>query len=276
MKETPFLHERQVAVAAARRAGAYLRANQHQAAIAQIKSGPHDYATAQDLGAEKLILDAIRERFPDDAILSEESYAQQSGGERLWVVDPLDGTRNYANGLPHFAVSIAFCYRAQAVVGVVYVPCEGDELFCAERDGGAFLNERPLQMASPSKSLSASLVATGFAYYQGAALGPHVATLETVMNVATDVLRLGSAATDISYVAAGRLGAYYESGLKPWDVAAAALIVQEAGGIVCETSGQALDLFARNGATFSLNVLAAKNADIQRQMIDLLATRYTI
>ena len=146
----------------------------------------------------------------------------------------------------------------------------------SERDGGAFLNERPLQMASPSKSLSASLVATGFAYYQGAALGPHVATLETVMNVATDVLRLGSAATDISYVAAGRLGAYYESGLKPWDVAAAALIVQEAGGIVCETSGQALDLFARNGATFSLNVLAAKNADIQRQMIDLLATRYTI
>jgi len=271
MKETLFVHEREVAIAAARRAGAYLRADQHQAVIAQIKSGPHDYATAQDLGAERLILEAIRKRFPDDAILSEESYAEHSSGERLWVVDPLDGTRNYANGLPHFAVSIAFCYRAQAVVGVVYVPCEGDELFWAERNEGAFLNEQPLQMTSPSKSLSASLVATGFAYYQGAELGPHVATLEAVMNVATDVLRLGSAATDISYVAAGRLGAYYESGLKPWDVAAAALIVQEAGGIVSDTSGNALDLFAKDGAAFSLNALAAKNADIQRQLIDLLA-----
>lgn len=272
MKETPFIHERQVAIAAARCAGAYLRVNQRQAAIAQIKSGPHDYATAQDLGAERLILDVIRERFPDDAILSEESHAQQSGGERLWVVDPLDGTRNYANGLPHFAVSIAFCWRGQAVVGVVYVPCEGDELFWAERECGVFLNEQPLQMASPSKSLSASLVATGFAYYQGAALHTHVVTLEAVMNVATDVLRLGSAATDISYVAAGRLGAYYESGLKPWDVAAAALIVQEAGGIVSDTSGQALDLFARDGAAFSLNALVAKNAAIQHQLIALLAT----
>jgi myo-inositol-1(or 4)-monophosphatase len=271
MKETSFFHERQVAIAAARCAGTYLKANQHQAVIAQIKSGPNDYATAQDLGAEKLILDAIKERFPTDAILSEESHAQQSGGERLWVVDPLDGTRNYANGLRHFAVSIAFCYRTQPVVGAVYVPCEGDELFWAERDQGAFLNDEPLKMATPSKSLSGSLVATGFAYYQGAELHPHVEMLETVMNVTTDVLRLGSAATDICYVAAGRLGAYYESGLKPWDVAAASLIVLEAGGIVSDTSGRTLDLFAKDRTTFSLNAMAAKNADIQRQLLGLLA-----
>ncbi|MDI6451007.1 inositol monophosphatase family protein [Anaerobaca lacustris] len=270
MKETPFLCERQTAIAAARRAGAYLKAHQHLAVIERIKSGPNDYATAQDLGAEKLILDTIRERFPTDAILSEESHTQPSAGERLWVIDPLDGTRNYANGLRHFAVSIAFCHRDRAVAGVVYVPCDGDELFWAERDQGAFLNDAPLQMAAPSASLASSLVATGFAYHLGAALHPHVATLEKVMNAATDVLRFGSAATDICYVAAGRFGAYYESGLKPWDVAAASLIVQEAGGMVSDVSGAPLDLFARNQTTFCLNVLVAKSAGIHRQMADLI------
>ena len=271
MKETPFSAERHVALEAARCAGAYLKANQHRAVIEQIKSGPNDYATAQDLGAEKLILDAIREHFPDDAILSEESGAERVGRERLWIVDPLDGTRNYANALHHFAVSIAFCYREKPMVGVVYVPCDGDELFWAERDHGAFLNDTPLQMLTPSQSLAGSLVATGFAYYQGAELHPHVETLEKVMNVATDVLRFGSAATDICYVAAGRFGAYYESGLKPWDVAAGAVIVEEAGGTISDVFGQPLDMLRTEGDSFCLRVLAAKNAAIQRELIPLLA-----
>ncbi len=270
MNETPFFQERQVAIEAARCAGAYLKANQHLAAVAQIKSGPTDYATAQDLGAEKLILEAIRERFPDDTILSEESHNQPASGERLWIVDPLDGTRNYANGLHHFAVSIAFYCRAQVVVGVVYTPCEGDELFWAERGQGAFLNDEPLEMMAPSKSLADGLVATGFAYYLGAELHPHVETLERVMNAATDVLRLGSAATDMCYVAVGRLGAYYESGLKPWDVAAASLIVEQAGGIVSDIWGNPLDLFARDKDAFCLHTLATKNAGIQQQLIGLL------
>ena len=270
MKETPFAAERQVALEAARRAGAYLKANQHQATIEQIKSGPNDYATAQDLGAEKIILETIGRHFPADAILSEESHTQPSDAERLWVVDPLDGTRNYANGLPHFAVSIAFCRHGRSVVGVVYVPCEGDELFWAEREHGAFLNDAPLQMAARSQSLASSLVATGFAYYQGTELHPHVQALERVMNAATDVLRLGSAATDICYVAAGRLGAYYESGLKPWDVAAATLIVEEAGGVVSDTAGRPLDVMACEETGFCLHVLAAKNPDIQRELIALL------
>jgi myo-inositol-1(or 4)-monophosphatase len=270
MKETPFIQEREVAIAAARQAGAYLKANQHQAVIQQIKSGPNDYATAQDLGAEKLILDAIKASFPNDAILSEESGDHQSGRERLWIVDPLDGTRNYANGLHHFAVSIAFCCREKPMVGVVYAPCDGDELFWAERDHGAFLNDKPLQMLAPSQSLGASLVATGFAYYQGTELHPHVETLEKVMNVTTDVLRYGSAATDICYVAAGRFGAYYESGLKPWDVAAGAVIVEEAGGTISDISGNPLDMQTTEGPPFCLHVLAAKNATIQRELIPLL------
>jgi len=271
MVDAPFIQERQVALAAARQAGAYLRANQHQAVIEQIKSGPNDYATAQDLGAEKLILDAIKGRFPNDAILSEESGVHQSGGERLWIVDPLDGTRNYANGLHHFAVSIAFCHNNKAMVGVVYAPCDGDEMFWAERGQGAFLNNIPLEMATPHQSLAASLVATGFAYYQGAELHPHVEMLEKVMNAATDVLRYGSAATDLCYVAAGRFGAYYESGLKPWDVAAAGLIVEEAGGVVSDTSERPLNLLTEENGAFCLHVLAAKNRDIQRDLATLLA-----
>lgn len=270
MKETPFFAERQVAIAAARCAGAYLKANQHQTVIEQIKSGPNDYATAQDLGAEKLILEAIRERFPTDAILSEESHTQPAEGERLWIVDPLDGTRNYANGLHHFAVSIAFCYQGQVVVGVVYVPCDGNELFWAERNHGAFLNDAAMKMASASESLASSLVASGFSYYQSAELHPHIETFERVMNAVTDVLRFGSAATDICYVAAGRFGAYYESGLKPWDVAAGSLIVEEAGGVVSDTAGNPLDLLATEGSSFCLHVLATKNPDIQQELIPLL------
>jgi len=272
MKKTPFSEERDVALAAARQAGAYLKANQHQAVIEQIKSGPNDYATAQDLGAEKLILEAIKAHFPDDAILSEESGDHQAGRDRLWIVDPLDGTRNYANGLHHFAVSIAFCHEAKSTVGVVYAPCDSDELFWAERGHGASLNNEPLKMAAPSQSLAGSLVATGFAYYQGAELHPHVETLEQVMNAATDVLRYGSAATDMCYVAAGRFGAYYESGLKPWDVAAASLIVEEAGGIVTDTAGHPLDMTRTEGESFCLHVLAAKNAAIQRDLMPLLTS----
>jgi myo-inositol-1(or 4)-monophosphatase len=267
---TPFGTERQVAADAARRAADYLKANQHRAEIQQVKSGPTDYATAQDLAAEKLIVDLIHETFPSDPVLAEESQVLQANAERLWIVDPLDGTRNYANGLHHFAVSIAFCHRSVPQVGVVYAPCDGDELFCAERGCGAFLNDRPLQMTGPHQSLASSLVATGFAYYLGAELHPHVETLETVMNAATDVLRLGSAATDICYVAAGRLGAYYESGLKPWDVAAASLIVEEAGGLVSDIAGGPLNVAPGNEADLILHVLAAKNTEIQQQLIPLL------
>ncbi|UCD51983.1 MAG: inositol monophosphatase [Phycisphaerales bacterium] len=272
MQETPYIEEREVAIVAARQAGAYLKANQHQAVIEQVKSGPNDYATAQDLGAEKLILETIKKHFPDDAILSEESGVHQSGRDRLWIVDPLDGTRNYANGLHHFAVSIGFCQNGKSMVGVVYAPCDGDELFWAQRGHGAFLNDEPLRMATPSQSLAGSLIATGFAYYQGAELHPHVETLEKVMNAATDVLRYGSAATDICYVAAGRFGAYYESGLKPWDVAAAALIVEEAGGTISDVDGHPLDMLRTEGESFCLHMLAAKNATIQRELISLLAS----
>ncbi len=273
MDETPFSQEYQLAVTAARAAGDYLKANRHRAVIEQVKSGFNDYATAQDLAAEKLILDAVRQRFPNDAILSEESHTDLSAGERLWIVDPLDGTRNYANGLDHFAVSIAFQHAGRVEAAVVYIPCD-EEMFSARRGHGAFLNETPLSLSSSeSKSLEASIVATGFSYYHGAELHPHIETFERVMNATTDVLRLGSAAGDMCYVAAGRFGAYYESGIKPWDIAAASLIVQEAGGIVSGVLGRPLDLFAMNDATFSVHALAAANTTIYKKLLQLLSPR---
>ncbi len=273
MHETPFSQEYQLAVTAARAAGDYLQANRHRAVIEQIKSGFNDYATAQDLEAEKRILDAIRQRFPTDAILSEESHTEPSDDERLWIVDPLDGTRNYAHGLDHFAVSIAFQHAGRIEVAAVYIPCD-DEMFSAQRGHGAFLNETPLSLSSSgSKSLQASIVSTGFSYYHGPELHPHIETFERVMNATTDVLRLGSAAADMCYVAAGRFGAYYESGVKPWDFAAASLLVQEAGGLVSNLDGTPLDLFARKGDAFSVDALAAANARIYDELLALLRPR---
>lgn len=273
MNETPFSQEYQLAITTARTAGAYLKANRHRAVIEQVKSGFNDYATAQDLEAEKRILDAIRQRFPTDAILSEESHTDLSADERLWIVDPLDGTRNYANGLDRFAVSIAFQHAGQVESAVVYLPCN-NEMFSAQRSHGAFLNDSRLSLSSSGpKSLEASIVATGFSYYHGAELHPHIETFERVMNAATDVLRLGSAAADMCYVAAGRFGAYYESGIKPWDIAAASLIVQEAGGIVTGLSGRPLDLFATNHAAFSVHALAAANAKIYNELLEVVLAR---
>lgn len=270
MMNASYLDELHVAVEAARRAGTYLRDSRHDVEIAKIKSGDKDFATHQDAQSERMVLQEIAARFASDAVLAEESRPTDHSAERLWIVDPLDGTRNYAHGLTHFAVSIAFCYAGEVKAAAVYIPCE-DEMFHACRDHGAFLNGDPLsQHSSESKSLEASLVATGFSYYQGRDLHPHIEVFERVMNVATDVLRFGSAAADTCYVAAGHFGAYYESGLKPWDVAAATLIVQEAGGIVSDVSGAPLDLFAKDRTTFSLNVLAARNAGIHRRMVELV------
>ncbi len=274
MTKTSYSDELQVAIEAARRAGAYLCESRNDVDIARTKSSAKDYATHQDQESERIILQEIEKRFPSDAVLAEESRPTHHDAERLWIVDPLDGTRNYANGLTHFAVSIAFCHAGLVEAAAVYVPCDG-EMFHAIRRHGAHLNGAPLQMQTPSKSLEASLVATGFSYDQGPDLHPHIEVFEQVMNVATDVLRFGSAATDICYVAAGRFGAYYESGLKPWDVAAAALIVQEAGGIVSDLSGAPLDLFAKRGTTFRLNALAAKNAGIHNRLVELVGRPQT-
>ena len=268
---TELTEELQVALDAARAAGRYLRDSIHEVRIETVKGAAHNYATAQDVESERIVVDAIRQSFGGDAILAEESCPDAASAERLWIVDPLDGTRNYANRLPFFSVSIAFCRHNVPQVGVVYAPCLNDELFHATRGGGgACLNGAPLHRVNPEAELAASIVGTGFAYRQGAALEKDIARYERMLNRATDVTRYGSAALDMCYVAAGRLGAYYEAGLKPWDVAAGILMVEEAGGVCTDYAGNELDILSRTGGEFAVDLLAAKSKGLAQTILRIM------
>jgi myo-inositol-1(or 4)-monophosphatase len=262
--------ELEVALSAAQAAGTYLRDQQTRVRIQSFKGSTHNYATAQDVGSESIIVDTIRKHFPGAPVLAEESFVDAGPIDCLWIIDPLDGTRNYANGLPFFSVSIAFYQNQTVQAGVVYAPCVNDELFYALRNDGVYRNGQPLHMINADADLPSSVVATGFSYFRGDALKEAIATYERVLNEATDVVRHGSAALDLCYVAAGRLGAYYETGLKCWDVAAGKLLLEEAGGKMVDYAGGELDIFRRKDGQSSLDVLAAKNMTVSDAMLQVL------
>ena len=183
-----------------------------------------------DIMAEELIVSTIQERYPDHAVLGEES-GQQGESDTVWIIDPLDGTTNYLHGFPMYAVSIGVQVKGRMEVGVVYDPYR-QELFTAVRGSGAQLDDRKLRM-DRNKSLEGSLIGTGFPYRENDRwMETYLHQFRDVMGVAGDVRRPGSAALDLSYLAAGRLDGFWEFGLQPWDIAAGALIVREAGGIV--------------------------------------------
>jgi len=190
----------------------------------------NELVTQVDVMAEELIVTNIRERYPDHAILGEEG-GQQGDGDTVWIIDPLDGTTNYLNGFPMFAISIGVQVKGRMAVGVVYDP-NREELFTAIRGGGAMLDDRKLRM-DPKKSLEGALIGTGFPYRMNDRwMEQYLNQFRAVMQVAGDVRRPGSAALDLCYLAAGRLDGFWEFGLQPWDIAAGSLIVREAGGII--------------------------------------------
>jgi len=222
-----FERELEIAKEAGRAAGEILRSMMGK--IHEIsKKGEIDLVTEADLAAEKAILKMINRHFPDDALLAEESGKQGPAGARTWIIDPLDGTTNYAHGFPFFAVSIALEMENQVVAGVVYNPGMG-ELFEAVKGKGAFLNGESLQ-TSRTESLKESLLATGFPYDVHQRSDQVVSLLQRMLTRAQGIRRLGSAALDLCYVAAGRLDGFWEEDLKPWDTAAGDVIVREAGG----------------------------------------------
>jgi myo-inositol-1(or 4)-monophosphatase len=219
-----------------------------------------------DQRAEALILGRLRGAFPDDAILAEEHGAAGGRSGRRWIVDPLDGTTNYAHGLPLFGVSIALEEARRLALGVVYDPMR-DELFVGERGGGATLNDAPIRV-SATRSIDASLLVTGFPYNIRETADTNLPEYAAMSLRARAVRRLGSAVIDLAYVACGRFDGYWELRLGAWDVAAGAVLVDEAGGRITGVDGGALDvdaptLLATNGLIH--DAMLATLAEIRRR-----------
>ena len=224
---------RTTAEEAARRAGRVLAERFTQARTIEFKGGI-DLVTDADRAAEAELLAFLRERHPEHAVLAEESGYAAGTGLR-WIVDPLDGTTNYAHRVPHFCVSVAVDSNDGLLAGAIYEPLRG-ELYSAARGQGATLNGEPLR-ASPVQALSQALVATGFPYDVHERPEVPMGLLNRFIPRARGIRRMGSAALDLAYVASGRYDAFFELGLKPWDIAAGALLVQEAGGAMLHADG---------------------------------------
>lgn len=252
-----------VAVKAARAAGnVILRRMSRLDAIPVTEKDRFDFASEVDRQAEAEIIKELKRTYPKHAILAEESGAQ-GRGDPVWVIDPLDGTHNYLRGFQHFCVSIAQMSRGQPLVGVVFDPIR-NELFTATQGGGAFLNERRMRVAD-RKNLEGALIATGLPFRQRAHLDAQIAMMRDMLTVAQaeDMRRTGSAALDLAYVATGRLDAYFEIGLKPWDMAAGQLLVREAGGRCTDFAGGADFMTSGNIVAGNLKVVDAMIAAIR-------------
>jgi len=202
--------------------------------------GAIDLVTEVDHASEKFLLDEINLRFPGHGFLAEESGASPEQSEHLWIIDPLDGTVNYAHGVPVFCVSIAYAYRGEVKLGAVYDPLR-DELFTAELGRGAWLNSRPLKVTGVDE-LKKSLLVTGFAYDVWHSETNNFDNFVKFAKLSQGVRRLGSAALDLCYVAAGRFDGYWEISIHAWDIAAAGLVAQEAGALVTKVNGDQLYL----------------------------------
>jgi myo-inositol-1(or 4)-monophosphatase len=199
------------------------------------EKGLHNFVSYVDKQAEQQIIAALKELIPDSGFVAEEGTAQDIGESYRWIVDPLDGTTNFIHGIPVFSVSIALQENGKTILGVVHEP-NLRETFSAALGHGAQLNGERI-FVSNCNNPHRSLLATGFPYHDYALMGQYLALMNELMQATGGLRRLGSAAIDLAYVACGRLEGFYEYGLAPWDVAAGALLVTEAGGIVSDWSG---------------------------------------
>lgn len=220
----------------ARQAGQILSDSYEKDHQVQFK-GLIDLVTEVDHASEKFLISEISRQFPGHSFLAEESGASASQTEHLWIIDPLDGTVNYAHGIPLFCVSIAYSYRGQVLLGAVYDPMRS-EMFSAERGQGARVNGRLIRV-SRVQDLQQSLMVTGFPYDLWNAGRNNFEYFAKLGKLTQGVRRLGSAALDLCYIAAGRFDGYWEFSLKAWDIAAGGLIAEEAGALVTNTQAEA-------------------------------------
>jgi myo-inositol-1(or 4)-monophosphatase len=263
------LHHLETAVEIAREAGALL-AHYFERRVPFELKGEFDLVTEADRASERLVVERLRSHFPSHTIVAEEGGGHESASEYRWFVDPLDGTTNFAHGFPMFNVTLGLARAGEVIAGVIYDPVR-QEMFTAERGAGAYLNNRRIHV-SAAKLLSDSLASTGFPsrkrhhnvnihFYYQLAMASH------------GVRRTGSAAIDLAYVASGRLDFFWEFGLKPWDMAAGTLLVEEAGGRTSDMKG------AAHSVTGSDHLLA-DNGALHEQVLamfgDIFAGRFPV
>lgn len=250
---------KKTAIDAAKSAGLLLKRNIGRRHTIEFK-GVIDVVTEMDIKAEDMIMKTIKARFPEHGILTEESFEQKSGSGYRWIIDPLDGTTNYLHGFPIFCVSIALEREGEIILGVVFNPML-NELFTAEKGKGAYLNSKKIRVSGISE-LTKSLLATGFPYDVRTSPDNNISHFANLAVRAQAIRRAGSAALDMCYVACGRFDGFWELKLKPWDTAAAMLIIKEAGGIVTDFNGSAFSLYS--GETLASNGL------VHDEMIEVL------
>jgi myo-inositol-1(or 4)-monophosphatase len=223
--------------------------------------GRVNLVTAADLASEKYIIRTIVKKYPHHSLLAEETPAAEKKSEFRWVIDPLDGTTNYAHGFPFYCVSIALEYSGEIIVGAVYDP-EREELFSAYLGGGADLNGRKIGVTSEAR-LARSLLATGFPYDIGTTQEDNLNNYTRFARLSRGIRRAGSAALDLCYVACGRCDGFWELKLSPWDTAAGRLIVEEAGGKVTDFKGRPYSIYDK--------YIIASNGHIHSQMKKILS-----
>ena len=252
--------ERRVAIDAAQAAGQLLKRELSGSRRIAYKGSPTNLVTEMDARVEELIVGRLAAAFPDDAVLAEERGASAGRSGRRWIIDPLDGTTNYAHGFPAFGVSIALQSAARVELGVIYDP-NLDELFVAERGRGTTVNDQALAV-STTATLDESLLTTGFPYNIREGGDNNLKEYAAFSVRARAVRRMGSAVLYLAWLATGRLDGYWELRLGPWDVAAGSLMVEEAGGRITNLSGGALDLDAP--------ALVATNGRIHSAVLEVL------
>ncbi len=257
-----------VAINSASKAGEWIKSKLGTFSALDQKHSHHDLVTEIDKGSETMIRNLLRTHFPTHSILGEEGVGSGpeaskkalqdlSDEEYLWIVDPIDGTTNYVHGFPFYTVSIALAYKGEVIVGVVYDPSK-DEMFVAEKGKGAYLRGRKTNVSSEN-TLKNSLIATGFPADHLESLPINMKGLQSIVPKVRNVRISGSAALHLAYVAAGRLSGFWEIGLNSWDMAAGVLLIQESGGKVTDTKGNAYTLSVRN--------VVASNGQVHDELI---------
>ncbi len=250
-----------VAREAAMEAGKYLVTSYNSSFRPEVEfKGVVDLVTEFDRRSQAIICDIIKRNFPGHSILAEEDLEVVKDRDLLWLIDPIDGTTNFAHSLPLFSVSIAFMKGGESIMGVVFVPLLG-EMFYAVRGGGAYLNDKKIAV-SGEKELDKSLLATGFPYDRMESIESYIQPFRRFVINSRGVRRMGSAAIDLAYTAAGRIDGFWEAKLQPWDMAAGFLLVQEAGGQVTDFSGNPFQPFMKE--------CLASNGRIHSRMLDIL------